>query len=223
MKILIIEDNSDTAQSIRDGLSAEMHTSDIATDGTEGSFLARSYKYDMIILDYSLPKKDGLVVCKEIRNAGNMVPIIFLSVNDDTDLKISALDAGADDYLSKPFSFAELYARICAISRRNTETSHPTIKVGDLILDTIARQIKKSGKCIQLTRKEFNILEYLMRNHDSVISRALIMEQVWTADTDPFSNTVEVHIRNIRRKIRSRNRPDMISNFPGRGYMISAS
>ena len=221
MKILIIEDDKDIAELLRSGLTSEMHTADIAPDGADGSFLARSYEYDVIILDYSLPKKDGLVVCKEIRTAGKMTPIIFLSINDDTDLKIAALNLGADDYLAKPFSFTELYARICAITRRTPTTRRSLLKLGDIILDTNKHLVKRAGKEVRLTRKEFNILEYLLHNQGSIVSRTLIMEHVWTADSDPFSNTVEAHIRNLRKKINIKNRPDLITNIPGRGYMIS--
>jgi two-component system copper resistance phosphate regulon response regulator CusR len=220
MKILIVEDDKDIAELVRCGLAAELHTAEIAPDGAEGSFLARSYEYDVIVLDYSLPKKDGLIVCKEIRGAGKLTPIIFLSVNDDTDIKVSAFNYGADDYLTKPFSFAELYARIQAITRRTPTAKRPVLKIGDLILDTNKHQVKRNGKEIHLTRKEFGILEYLILNQGTIVSRAILMEHVWTADSDPFSNTVEAHIRNLRRKINRENKPDLITNIPGRGYMM---
>lgn len=221
MKILIVEDDKDTAELVRSGLTSEMHTADIAPDGAEGSFLARSYEYDAIVLDYSLPKKDGLMVCKEVRSAGKTTPILFLSINDDTELKVSALNLGADDYLAKPFAFTELSARLRAVTRRVPGAKRSLLKIGNIVLDPGKHQVKRAGKEIRLTRKEFNILEYLLRNQGSIISRALIMEHVWTADSDPFSNTVEAHIRNLRRKINTENMPNLITNIPGRGYMIS--
>jgi len=220
MKILIIEDDPDLAELIRSGLSSNMHNPEIAHDGADGSFLARSYDYDAIILDYSLPKKDGLAVCRDIRSSGKSTPIIFLSATSDTELKVSALTQGADDYLTKPFAFTELYARIDAITRRAPTTKQVTLKIDDLTLDISRHLVKRGDKEIYLTRKEFSILEFLMSNKDTVISRALLVEHVWTADSDPFSNTVEAHIRNLRKKIRIGTTSDIIQNIPGRGYVI---
>jgi len=220
MKFLIIEDDKAVAEILREWLAANMHAIEIATDGAEGSFLARSYDYDAIILDYSLPKKDGLAVCKDIRTAGKTSPILFLSSTTDTAVKVAALEAGADDYLTKPFELSELNARLRALTRRPHELKQPVIRVGDLSLDTDKHTLSRGGHAIQLTRKEFGLLEYLMHNAGNVMSRNLIMEHVWTADSDPFSNTVEAHIRNLRKKISAEKGDDMIINVPGRGYML---
>ena len=222
MKILIVEDDTDTRELIRDALTSHSHTSDISADGADGSFLARTYEYDAIILDYSLPKKDGLTVCKEIRAAHKTTPIIFLSSTDDVDIKVKALEAGADDYMVKPFSLNELHARLKAITRRPKEIQKNILCVEDLTLDTETHLVIRGTTPIHLTRKEFNLLEYLMRTPGIIVSRALIIEHVWTADSDPFSNTVEAHIRNIRKKINTGSAPDLIGNIPGRGYIIDS-
>ena len=202
MKILIVEDDKEIARVVRDGLSSDSHTVEIAEDGNEGGFLARNYEYDLIILDNSLPKKSGLTLCKEIRTGGKPVPIIFLSVNNDTDTKVAALESGADDYMTKPFSMAELRARIKAVARRPKNMAEQNLLVvGDVILDIDKQKVTRNGQGVDLTRKEFNVLEYLARNAGTVVSRSAIMEHVWTADSDPFSNTVESHIRNVRKKL----------------------
>lgn len=222
MRILIVEDDKDVAQLIEEGLASETHATDVCYDGAQGSFLARSHEYDAIVLDYSLPKKNGLEVCKEVRAIGKTTPIIFLSVNDDTELKVTALHEGADDYMAKPFSFSELSARLHALSRRHTQQKNrgKLLSVDDLTYDTTKHIARRAGVELRLTRKESSILEYLMLNSETVVSRAMIMERVWSADSDPFSNTVEAHIRNLRKKLNAGGKPDLIRNIPGRGYMI---
>ncbi len=223
MKILVVEDNADIAESLRSALFSNDHTVEVANDGAEGSFLARSYDYDAIILDYSMPKKNGLEVCREVRAAGKMSPILFLSVNDDTDLKVSALEAGADDYLTKPFALKELLARVKAIARRPVALKQTLLTIDDLCLDPDRHLVKRGERDVHLTRKEFSLLEYFMRHQGIILSRAMIMEHVWTADNDPFSNTVEAHVRNLRMKINIGRRPDLIGNIPGRGYTIDTA
>lgn len=224
MKILIVEDDKEIVRVVRDGLSSDSHIIEIAEDGNDGAFLARSYEYDLIILDNSLPKKSGLILCKEIRTSGKSVPIIFLSVNSDTETKVAALESGADDYMTKPFSMSELRARIKAVARRPKMVStYNLLNIGDLALNVDKQIVTRSDKVVALTKKEFNVLEYIVRNAGTIVSRSSIMEHVWTADSDPFSNTVEAHIRNIRRKINiGSKKPDMIRNLPGRGYIIEA-
>ncbi len=222
MKILIIEDDRTIAKTVKDSLSAHTHTVDVSTDGADGSFLARSYEYDAILLDYNLPKKDGLAVCKEIRAAGKTTPILFMSVAGDTSTKVSALRLGADDYITKPFSLDELLARIDAVSRRSPQIREESLTVGDLSLKPSTHEVSRAGAPIQLTRKEFQMLEYFMKNAGSIISRAQIMEHIWTADGNPFSNTVEAHIRNLRKKLNAGSAPNIIQNIPGRGYMLKA-
>ena len=223
MKILIVEDDAGIAEMLKGGFTAETHAVDVAPDGAEGSFLGKNYAYDAIILDNSLPKKDGLTVCKEIRTAGKTAPIIFLSVNDDVDVKVSAFSNGADDYMTKPFSFRELSARLRALMRRAPVAREPIVKIDDLMLDSDAHVVIRGGTPVHLTKKEFGVLEYLMNHQNIVVSRTLIMEHVWTADTDLLSNTIETHIRNIRKKINVGSKKDLIVNIPGRGYMISAN
>lgn len=220
MKLLIVEDDGKIAELLKNGLNSRDHTVEVANDGADGSFMGRSFEYDAIVLDYSLPKKNGLTVCDEVRTAGRTTPIVFLSSNDDTDLKVKALDHGADDYMTKPFSLNELYARLLALSRRPTAIRDPLLTVGDLALDTNRHIVTRAGRRIRLTRKEFNLLEFLMKNTGLVLSRALLLERVWTSDSNPFSNTVEAHIRNIRKKINAGSRANMIGNIPGRGYVL---
>ncbi len=220
MKVLIVEDDPGIAELLKEGLSADSHTVEIATNGADGSFLARSYEYDAIVLDYSLPKKNGLTVCKEIRSAGKTTPILFLSVTEDTDIKVAALGMGADDYVTKPFSIEEFGARVKAVTRRSHTFTPTRLKVRDLILDADACMVSRNGKAIKLTRKEYTLLEYFLRHPYAVLSRALILEHVWAADQDPFSNTVEAHIRNVRKKINSGSNHKLIINIPGRGYIL---
>jgi len=220
MKVLIVEDDPALAEMLRSGLAADSHAVEVAKDGADGSFLARSFNYDAIFLDYSLPKKNGLVVCQEIRSAGKTTPIVFLSVNENTEIKVAALNSGADDYVTKPFSMQEISARLRAVTRRPQTIKSAVMRVRDLELNTDTCEVTRGTKSIRLTRKEFSLLEYFMSNPTTVLSRALIMEHVWAADNDPFSNTVESHLRNLRNKINIGHRPALIINVPGRGYII---
>ena len=220
MKILIIEDDIDMSEMLRVGLNGDGHISELAHNGTDGSFLGRSFEYDAIVLDYSLPKKNGLLVCEEIRKAGKTTPIIFLSATDDPLVKIKALDSGADDYMTKPFLFEELRARLNAITRRSLNVKQPVLKIHDLSLDKEKHIAMRGKRRIRATNKEFGLLEYLMSNGGTVLSRTMILEHVWTADCNPFSNTVEAHIRNLRKKLNAGNKPDLIANIAGRGYIM---
>ena len=220
MKVLVVDDDSNTASLIQSSLAPFACAVDIADNGADGSFLARSYGYDAIILDYAMPKKDGLAVCREIRSAGKATPIVFLSNTSDTDLKVQAFKAGADDYVTKPFSIEELRARLDAVARRSPHIRSKIVTVADLSLDTERSAVSRGGKDIRLTRKEFLMLEYFMNNIGIVLSRPQIMEHVWSADDNPFSNTVEAHIRNLRKKLNSTGGPNLIANIPGRGYVL---
>ncbi|HEY4504124.1 MAG TPA: response regulator transcription factor [Candidatus Paceibacterota bacterium] len=222
MKILIIEDDSHISEFIRIGLESEGFMVDTAYDGQDGSYKARINKYDIIILDYSLPIKNGFEVCDEIRSIGLSVPIIFLSVNGDTKKKIEALGKGADDYMTKPFSFDELKARIKALLRRPKKIENPIVKLGEITIDAEKQTAYRESLPIYLTRKEYGLLEYLVRNAGMVVSRTMIMDHVWSAENDPFSNTVEAHILNLRKKINVGDKKDIIRNIPGRGYIIDA-
>lgn len=220
MKILIIDDDTELNSTLKDSLITLAHTVDIAENGGEGSFLGKSYEYDIIIIDYSLPKKNGIEVCKEIRAAQKTTPIIFLSASEAIDIKVLALNNGADDYMTKPFSLKELIARISALYRRPTITRPTILRVGDLTVDLNTRIVTLADEEIRLTKKEFGVLEYLMQHKGTIVSRTLIMEYVWTADIDIFSNAVESHIRNLRKKLQKADSPEIIVNIPGRGYMI---
>lgn len=221
MKILIIEDDDGVREFLRVSLTDDHHVVDTSPNGADGSFLARTNPYDIIILDYSLPDKNGLQICQEIRASGIETPILFLTVNSEINKKVAALEKGADDYMVKPFSFEELLARVHALGRRPRKIENSVIAAQDLTLNTNHQTAQRSSTPIYLTRKEYSLLEYLMRNKGVVVSRAMIMEHVWNADSDPFSNTVEAHILNLRKKIGKKNETeDFIKNIPGRGYVI---
>ncbi|MES2314835.1 MAG: response regulator transcription factor [Patescibacteria group bacterium] len=220
MKILLVEDDPSISDALSLGLRADTHAVDIAPNGNEGSFLGRNYDYDCILLDHSLPGKNGLTVCSDIRGAGKMTPIIFISVTGGVETKVLALDSGADDYMVKPFSFIELRSRIKAVARRTPTVQSNQRIIDDLILEPNSHSAQRGGKHIHLTKKEFALLEYMMRHQSIILSRSTIMEHVWTADSDPFSNTVEAHIRNLRKKINAGKKKDLIANVPGHGYMM---
>lgn len=220
MRILIIDDEESLREGLAENLRMQCFVVDTAKDGTEGSYLARTNAYDLVILDNMLPEKSGLTVCQEIRKTGHTMPILMLSVLSDTWRKVELLNQGADDYMNKPFSFDELMARIRALLRRPQGLEGDIISVDDLSLDTKRQTVRRGEKGIYLTRKEFTLLEYLMRNNGMVLSRGMIMEHVWDMSSDPFSNTIESHILSLRKKVD--NIPDrkLIYTVPGRGYKI---
>lgn len=220
MKILVVEDDPDIAEFIQVSFESQGYTVEIARDGRQGSYLARTSPFSLIVLDYSLPLKSGLEACTEIRETGSSVPILFLSVLDDAARKIEALTRGADDYLTKPFHLEELMARVKALLRRPTKIQSSVLEIGEMRLDTEKRTAYRLDKPIYLTRKEYSLLEYLMRNPETAVSRSMIMEHVWSADSDPFSNTVEAHILNLRKKVNAGHKRNVIVNIPGRGYAI---
>ncbi len=222
MKILLIEDDNEISNFIKNNLTEDGFSIDKAVDGQNGSFLARTNYYDVIIMDYSLPIKDGISVCEEIRETGIQTPIIFLSMHRDMKKKILALEKGADDYMTKPFALEELRARILALARRPRKIDSPLLTVDDIILDTQKRTVRRGNTQIYLTRKTYNLLEYLMRNKGVVLSRGIIMEYVWNSEGDPFSNTIEAHILSLRKKINIDGKKDILKNIPGRGYIIES-
>lgn len=222
MKILLIEDDVEISDFVFQCLVSDIFTVDRAYTGIEGSYMARTNSYDVIIADYSLPGKNGPMVLDEIRNAGIQAPIIFLTVHDELTKKIEVFEHGADDYMTKPFSYDELKARIQALARRPHVITDTVLTKEDIALDTKKQLVHKGKTKIYLTRKEFNLLEFLLRNKGTVLSRGLIMEYVWNAESDPFSNTIESHILNLRKKIRDDKKKTLIRNIPGRGYIIDA-
>lgn len=220
MSILLVEDEKEIINFLKASLEAEYFSVDVAEDGEQGSYLARTNDYDLIILDNILPKKTGREICEEIRKIGKTVPVLVLSVKSDTATKVDLLNAGADDYLIKPFSFEELLARMRALRRRPEKLEGETLAVGDLTLNTRTHQVHRGKKEVYLTRKEFMLLEYLMRNKGTVLSRGMILEHVWDMNTDPFTNTIESHILSIRRKLDVKSKPKLIHTVPARGYKI---
>lgn len=220
MKMLIIEDDINVATYVKDNLVANSHSVDTSSNGTDGSYLARTNAYDLIIIDYSLPDKNGLDVCSEIRNTGSNSAILFLSMNQSVQNKIQCLEAGADDYMTKPFSIEELSARIRAISRRPKKLEETTLYYEDLILDTKKQVVRRTDMPIYLTRTEYSILEFLMKNKYNISTKGMIIEYVWDSETNPFSNSLEAHIANLRKKIGKIYGQEIIRNIAGRGYII---
>lgn len=222
MRALVVDDENELREMLAQNLRSERFAVDTAADGTEGSYLARTNDYDIIVLDNMLPEKSGVSVCSDIRRIGRTVPIIMLSVLTDSWQKVELLNAGADDYLAKPYSFNELMARIRALLRR------PAGLIGDVLtLDTLAVDLKRqvvtrAGQRARLTRKEFMLLEYLLRHQGAVLSRGMILEHVWDMLSDPFSNTIESHIRGLRKKLHMAGEKPLIHTVPGRGYKIDA-
>jgi len=222
MRILVVEDEQRISRFLKDSLEAEYFAVDVAEDGERGSYFARTNDYDLVVLDNMLPKKDGLQVCREIRAAGKTMPILVVSVKTGTEDKVDLLNAGADDYLAKPFVLEELLARIRALLRRPASLESDELVAEDLTLDVKTGTVRRADKEIYLTRKEFMLLQYLMRNQGLVVSRGMILEHVWDMSVDIFSNTIESHILSLRKKIGDMGRERLIQTVPGRGYRIGA-
>ena len=220
MRVLVIEDEEQIRMIVRKALEAEHFAVDTADDGERGSYLARTNGYDAIILNNRLPKKSGLEVCQEVRASGKTTPILILSVRYDRAVKIELLNAGADDYLAKPFSTEELIADIRALLRRSHSLTGDTLQSDDLVLRTREHRVTRGDREIELTRKEFALLEYLMRNKGAVLTRGMILEHVWDMNADLFSNTIEAHIASLRRKINFKGTRKLIKTVSGVGYGI---
>lgn len=220
MRILIVDDDRRLVGIIRRGMLEEGYAADVAYDGEEGEYLAEINPYDLIILDIMMPKKDGVQVCQSLRARGINAPILMLTAKDAVEDRVKGLDAGADDYLVKPFAFNELAARIRALLRRESRTKSPELQVGDLVLNTVTRQARRGDREIELTTKEYAILEYFMRHPNAVITRTMIEEHAWDYDFDSFSNLVDVYIRRIRRKIDIEGEESLIQTVRGAGYRL---
>ena len=220
MRILVVDDEQEFCTLLRLALTQHSFSVDLAQDGERASYLGRTNDYDAIILDNILPKKMGLQVCREIRAAGKTVPILVVSGILESATKVALLDAGADDYLSKPFSIDELLARIRALLRRPKQIAEDILTFTDVILNTKAHTVYRAKKEVHLTPKEFMLLEYLLRNKGAVLPRSMILEHVWNMDADPFSNTIESHILSLRRKIDHDGKTGIIHTVPGVGYKI---
>jgi len=220
MRVLLVEDEQQISKLVKATLEAEGFLVDVAEDGERGAALGQSKDYDLIILDINLPKRSGVEVCQEIRAARKKTPIIVLSVKSETAIKVKMLDSGADDYVPKPFCVNELKARVRALMRRPKEISSDVLRVSDLVVDTKKQIVQRGNEDIDLTRKEFMLLCYLLRNRGTVVSRGMIMEHVWGMDADPFSNTVATHIMSLRRKIERSGKKTLIRTVLGRGYRL---
>jgi DNA-binding response OmpR family regulator len=220
MRILVIEDEERIAHFLKESLEAEYFAVDVAGDGERGSYFARVNDYDLIVLDNMLPKKNGLQVCEEIRESGKTLPILVVSVKTGARDKVDLLNAGADDYLSKPFILEELLARIRALMRRPTPIEKDVLTVEDVMLDCKTGVVRRGDVDLHLTRKEFMLLEYLMRNKGIILSRGMILEHVWDMSVDIFSNTIESHILSLRKKLNDMGRQRLIQTLSGRGYRI---
>jgi heavy metal response regulator len=220
MRILVVEDEKKVASFLKKGLEEEHYAVDTAFDGEEGLVLAHINEYDLIILDIMLPKQDGMEVLRRIRANGSTVPIMMLTAKDSTDEIISGLDSGSDDYLTKPFSFAELLARVRALLRRRVKEKTDFLTVSDLSLTLSTHQVKRGEKKIELTSKEYALLEYFMRNPNRVLTRTLIAEHVWDYSFDSSTNVVDVYVNYLRKKIDRGFEKRLIYTIRGSGYMM---
>ncbi|HYI14973.1 MAG TPA: response regulator transcription factor [Thermomicrobiales bacterium] len=222
MRVLVVEDDLRIAEFIRKGLEEEGHAVDVAHDGDEALDWPAVVDFDAIVLDVMLPGRDGIEVCRILRTRGVRTPILMLTARDTVEDRVAGLDSGADDYLVKPFAFAELLARLRALMRREPVLLGTTLEVADLTLDTSTRQVTRAGQPVTLTNKEYALLEYLMRHPNQVLTRTMIAEHVWNFDFDTGTNVIDVHIRYLRRKIDDPHDLKLIQTVRGAGYRISA-
>ena len=215
MRLLVVEDEKKVASFIKQGLEEEGYAVDVALDGEMGLEMALDQVHDLVILDISLPKMDGLQVLKKLRQKRVNIPVLLLTVRATIEDKVLGLDAGADDYLTKPFAFQELVARVRALMRRRTKAEPALLRVADLILDPAGRAVSRGGEKIEMTAKEFALLEYFMRNPGRVLTRTLMIEHVWNYDFDTMSNIVDVYVNYLRKKIDSGREPKLIHTVRG--------
>jgi two-component system copper resistance phosphate regulon response regulator CusR len=223
MRILLVEDDTVLASSLAKGLREGSYAVDVVTDGDAAIYHAAVNPYDGIVLDVMLPKRDGFAVCREIRRRGLTTPVLMLTARDAVADRIAGLDFGADDYLTKPFEFAEVVARLRALLRRGPSLSPRTLRAGDLELDTHSRRATRAGREIPLTTREYALLEYLARNSGRVVGRAEISDHVWDDNYDPVSNLIESYINRLRRKLDTPGLPPLIHTRRGAGYIIEAA
>ena len=222
MRILLVEDEPKVSGFVERGLTAERYAVDVVADGRDGLEMAQTYPYDLIILDLMLPRLEGREVLQRIRRSDTCVPILVLPARDTVEDKVRLFESGADDYLTKPFAFAELLVRAKALLRRGPVNRSSTLMVGDLELDRLTQQVKRSGKRIELTAKEYSLLEYLMQNPERVLSRNMIIEHVWDQSFDGITNIVDVYVRHLRAKVDDGQMIKLIRTVRGAGYMIRA-
>lgn len=222
MRVLVVEDEARLAAFVRKGLSELSYTVDVAGDGRTAIQLARSTPYDLVILDIMLPEIDGFAVCRELRGLNLDVPILMLSARGIVEDRVQGLDSGADDYLTKPFAFSELSARVRALLRRQKPSKFLTLVVGDVTLDPAKRSVYRGKRRIDLSQKEFTLLEYLMRNADQVLTRTMIAEHVWDFTWDRLTNVIDVYVNHLRRKLEDGPESRLIHAVRGVGYVMRA-
>ena len=220
MRVLLVEDDPGVQRFVVKGLREQAYAVDTATNGKDALYQADINTYDLIILDVMIPGIDGFQVCRGLRKAGHRIPILMLTARDAVEDRIAGLDHGADDYLTKPFEFRELLARLRALLRRSGELRPAKLEVADLTVDTSAQSAKRAGQSIALTQKEYALLEFLARNAGRVVGRAEIAEHVWDETFDPFSNLIEVYINRLRRKVDFSNKTPLLHTRRGAGYML---
>lgn len=220
MRLLIIEDEIELAKALEKGLKPFGYAVDLAFDGLEGEEKAMAVNYDVIVLDLTLPVKDGIDVCRYLREHGCNSAIIMLTARSRVSERTLGLDSGADDYLAKPFAFDELRARIQALLRRSFGSRNPVLNIGNLTVDPAARTVSFGGRVIGLTSREFDILEYFARKYPAVVSTEEVFEHVWNDEVNPFSNVVRVHLANLRRKLKTEDGEPLIETVVGKGYKL---
>ncbi len=224
MRILVVEDEPRAAQMLAKGLREEAYAVDVVGDGERALYQSAITDYDAIILDVMLPLQDGLAVCRELRKSASSVPVLMLTARDAVDARIAGLDSGADDYLTKPYDFRELLARLRAVMRRGRRPLTPAVvRVGPIALDTRARRAFRDGEAIMLTAREYALLEHLVLHADEVVGRGAIAEHVWDSPCEPMSNVIDVLIQRLRRKIDVSGQPSLIVTRRGEGYMVTAA
>lgn len=220
MRILVVEDEKKVSSFIQKGLTEESYAVDVAHDGEEGLGFALQQEYDLIILDIMLPKMDGLKVLEQIRAKGRQVPVLLLTARDTLEDKVKGLDTGADDYLPKPFAFTELLARVRALLRRSSNSRAAVLKVDTLSLDPVSREVRRSGRKIDLTAKEYALLEFFMRNCGKILTRTVISEHVWDMNFDSSTNIVDVYVNHLRNKVEAPTEKKLIHTVRGVGYVL---
>jgi len=220
MRVLVVEDDPQVARFLKQALEEEGHAVDVASDGADGSALAHVNPYDLILLDVQLPKMTGLQVASEVRRSGLQTPILMLTSRDATQDKVRGLNAGADDYLTKPFALEELLARVNAITRRQQGPATGTLRFQDLEMDRLRRAVKRGGRALDLPPREFRLLEFFLLNQERVVGRTTLLEKVWDMSFDPGTNVVDAHISNLRKKLEEQGGSRLIHTVRGVGYVL---